>query len=400
MTLKGLRYHDEPVADTTGHATASALPDALGAVHNFAAVAQFQALGCALNAAIPPGPPVDLAFITEIHTWLSALAPDATVRTVGALGRNVTCVLVSEAKLKRNQIAFHFTSAAGMPVQFDVRPFPVKARSEVAMAAVAHSLAGALSLSNVTVQATDSSFRQSYEEAKTIAAEVGVEEAMRRLEAHAGQKHPLLKRRQIKDELTDIAKRSRFEKRPVPSPIIPQALLLGWQTKVLARLGATLQAPRRTLLWVWSTAGNAGKSSFGDHLAATFRWGVFRASSRSNQHGVGHRYAEEGLIIFDLARNARLTTGLLELMELVTNTGATLTTEKYQGSDPTLRASVLVFANRDSPRALRHRAVYELQAPAPVPGELVCDGNGDAACGCAYHARLRVDLVTDFARAP
>ena len=79
-------------------------------------------------------------------------------------------------------------------------------------------------------QATDSSFRESYEEAKTVAAEVGVDEAMRRLEAHAGQKHPLLKRRQLKDELSDIAKRARFEKRPVLSPIIPLALLLGWQT--------------------------------------------------------------------------------------------------------------------------------------------------------------------------
>ena len=191
---------------------------------------------------------------------------------------------------------------------------------------------------------------------------------------------------------------SRFEKRPVPSPIIPVALLLGWQTKVLARLDATLAAPRRTLMWVYSTGGNAGKSSFADHLAATFRWGVFRASSSSNQHGVGHRYAEEGLIIFDLARNARFTAGLLELIELVTNTGATLPTEKYRGSDPTLRASVLVFANRPSPAAIRHRAVYQLQVPAPIPGEVVCDGNGDAACGCAYHLRLRGDLVTDFVR--
>ena len=75
---------------------------------------------------------------------------------------------------------------------------------------------------------------------------------------------------------------------------------------------------------MYSTGGNAGKSSFVDRLTATYRSGVFRASSRSNQQGVGYRYAEEGLIIFDLARKACFAIGLMELIELVTNTGATL----------------------------------------------------------------------------
>ena len=109
--------------------------------------------------------------------------------------------------------------------------------------------------------------------------------------------------------------------------------------------------------------------------------------------------AEEGLIIFDMARNARLNKSLLELIELVTNIGATLPTEKYSGSEPTLRASVLVLSNQTSPRAFRHRAAWQLQIPAPTPAEVVCEGNGNAACGCAYHARLRLDLASDFARA-
>jgi len=397
--MKGLRFHEAgPAEDVAGNAVASQLPAALGAVHNFAATVQFQGLGCVLSATVPPGPHVDIALVREVHGWMGTLVPDASVRTVGASGRDITCVAVSEAKLKRNQPAFHFTSAAGLNVQFSVRPFPVKARPQCIVAAVQHALAGGTSLSNVAVQPAEGSFRAAYEEAKAVAAEVGVEEAMVRLEAHAGQHHPLLKRRQLKDELSDIAKRARFEKRPVLTTVIPPALLLGWQTKVLGRIGATLEAPRRTLLWVFSTRGNAGKSSFADHLAATFRWGVFRASSGSDQHGVGHRYAEEGLIIFDLAKNARFTRGLLELIELVTNTGATLPTEKYRGSEPTLRASVLVFSNKACPRALRHRAVYQLQVPAPLPGEAVCDGNGNMACLCAYHARLRADLLTDFAR--
>ena len=47
--------------------------------------------------------------------------------------------------------------------------------------------------------------------------QVGVEEAVQRLQAHAGEKYALLKRRQIKDELGDIGKRAPFERRPVLS---------------------------------------------------------------------------------------------------------------------------------------------------------------------------------------
>ena len=84
--------------------------------------------------------------------------------------------------------------------------------------------------------------------------------------AHCGSNMPALKRRAVESELAAVHKRAKFEKRPVPEVVIPLLLLLGWQTKVLARLGATLAAPRRTILWVWSTTGNAGKSSFIEHL--------------------------------------------------------------------------------------------------------------------------------------
>ena len=99
-----------------------------------------------------------------------------------------------------------------------------------------------------------------------------------------------------------------------------------------------------------------------------------------------------------MAKNARFSASLLELIELVSNAGSRLTTEKYKGNDPILRASVLVFGNRPCPHALRHRAVYQLMVPSLLLGENTCDGTGSAACGCAYHARLRADLVTDFAR--
>ena len=151
-------------------------------------------------------------------------------------------------------------------------------------------------------------------------------------------------------------------------------------------------------MWVFSTGGNGGKTSFVGHLVATFRFGVFQAGSRSDQNGVGNRYGGEGLIVFDLAKNARVTHALSELIELVTNVGGKLSTDKYRGNEPTLRASVLVFANRASPAALRHRAVWQLQIPPRMAGEVMCDGSGGAACGCAYHARLRADLVTDFVR--
>ena len=400
MTIVGLRYHDDGTHyDNTGQmAPGCPLPPDLRPVHNFANAVQFQGLGFAMTTTVPAGPNVDMVFLTEIHAWLQAMAPDVAVCTVGASGRDITCVLVSEAKLKRCAQAFHFTSAGGSVCQFDVRALPVKQRSECIVACVQHALAGGLSISNVCAQLTSASFREAYEEAKTVAAEESVAQAMLRLEAHAGHKYPLLKRRQLMDELSGIAKRARFELRPVPSPIIAAGLLLGWQQKVLTRLGANLEAPRRTLLWIYSTGGNAGKSSFTDHLVATFRWGVFQASSKSDQHGVGNRYAEEGLIIFDIAKNARFTTSLLELIELVSNTGSKLTTEKYKGSEPTLRASVLVFGNRPCPQALRHRAVYQLMIPGVAPGEQVCDGTGTAACGCVYHARLRADMVTDFTR--
>jgi hypothetical protein len=409
--MKGLRYYGQPVEELAGNAVASVLPVTLATPHNWAVHGQFQGLGCVLSAAIPPGPLLDIAYLRRVYAWLQDFAPDASLRTVGLAGREITCVVLSEAKLKRRQATCLFTPPVvpppvlgapvlppDPPVQFQPIAFPVKGRSKCVQDCVAHALAGTLSISNVCVQEVDNSFREAFEEAKAVAAENGVEQAMLGLEAHAGHHHPVLKRRQLKDELSEIEKRARFEKRPVISLIIAAHLFLGWQTKVLGRLGAALTAPRRTLLWVYSTHGNAGKSSFADHLVATFRWGVFRGSSRSNQHGMGHCYGEEGLIIFDLARNARLSRGLLELMELVTNVGATLPTEKYSGSDPTLRASVLVFANRPSPASLRHRAVYQLRVPAPIAGEVVCDGNGDAACGCAYHARLRLDVVTDFAR--
>lgn len=163
-------------------------------------------------------------------------------------------------------------------------------------------------------------------------------------------------------------------------------------------LGAALMAPRRTIMWIYSTQGNGGKTSFVDHLVATYRFGVFQGSSKSDQNGSGNRYAEEGLAVFDLAKNARITDGLCELLELMTNVGAKLPSDKYRGSDPTLRASLLVFANRPSPAALRHRAVWQLRIPPLVAGEAICDGSGGAACGCAYHARLRADLATDFVR--
>ena len=408
--MKGLKYYAKPVEDVAGNAVGSALPDTLATPHNFGLHVQFQGLGCVLSAVIPAGPVLDIAYVRRLYTWLQTFAPDASLRTVGVSGREITCVVVSEAKLKRRVASCLYTPPVVPPlpgnpvlpadpaVQFQPRAFPVKARSICVQACVAHALSGGLSITTASVQEVANSFREAYEEAKAVAAESGVEQAMIGLEAQAGHHHPLLKRRQLKDQLSTIAKRARFERRPVISPIIAPHLFLGWQTKVLGRLGAALEAPRRTLLWVYSTRGNAGKSSFADHLDATFRWGVFRASSRSDQHGMGYRYEEQGLIIFDLAKNARFSKGLLELMELVTNVGATLSTEKYNGNDPTLRASVLVFANRPSPQALRHRAVYQLQVPAPTPGEVVCDGNGDAACGCAYHARLRADAVTDFAR--
>ena len=212
--MKGLRFHDTPMQDNSGVPQAPGpLPAQLGPLHNFAATVQFQGLGCVLCATVPPGPNVDIAFLDEIYEFMGTLAPDATVRTVGATGRDVTCVIVSQAKLKRNQVAFAFTSAAGLVMQFGVRPWPKKGRSECIVDCVQHALSGGRSISNVAVQPQDTSFRAAYEEAKVVAAEDGVEAAMLRLEAHAGDKHPLLKQRQIMDELSSIAKRARFEKR-------------------------------------------------------------------------------------------------------------------------------------------------------------------------------------------
>ena len=94
---------------------------------------------------------------------------------------------------------------------------------------------------------------------------------------------------------------------------------------------------------------------FKDHLAATFRFGVFQATSRSDQNGAGNRYKGEGLATFDLAMNARVTATLLELLEQMTNVGGELATERYKGKAPTLRCSVLVFANKPVHQKLKHR---------------------------------------------
>ena len=305
----------------------------------------------------------------------------------------------SNVKLRRERETSRYRNVAGWGLLFQVYYFPEKKLSRRRWWTLRHAhRAGGRRVTQVVTTKDEISFREAFGEAKAACAEEGVEVAMTRLEAHAGGNVPLFKRKAIEKELTAIAKRARFEKRPVLPVEIPTALLLGWQLRVLGRLTATLQAPRRTLLWVWSRHGNAGKSSFADHLKATFRWGVYSASSASTQRDMGSMYQEEGLIIFDLAKNARCGKKLCEIMELASNVGSTLPSEKYAGSDPTLRASVLIFANAPSPRALRHRAVYQLLVPPPIAGEIVCDGTGNAACGCAYHNRLRADVVTDFVR--
>ena len=92
----------------------------------------------------------------RVHAWLLTMSPDASVLTVGASTRNVSCVVVSNAKLKRNEGAFRFTSAAGLAIQFQVHAFLVKAPQECITATVQHALAGGCSISNVTVQAITS----------------------------------------------------------------------------------------------------------------------------------------------------------------------------------------------------------------------------------------------------